>query len=139
MSFGKTLFIITVTLQNARTECNNTIYLKYVHNPHGVAHITIRMILIECKGHIDDSPCNYSRPTVEKQFEVKPFADARIEFNSHHEVVDKVSRKLAIVRARWEIVSFDVDKDRHDVSQDVGYPQHLTPVVQECGWKPVEV
>lgn len=64
--------------------------------------MSIELLLLGSVGQINQSPGDDPGPAVEEQLEVEPLSDARIELDSHHEVVKEVSCEFA---ARHQSVS----------------------------------
>ena len=114
--------------------------MQHIHQPHGVCHMSIGVLLIKGERHVDDGPRHDPGSAVEEQLEIEPFPYARIELDTHHEVVEDVAGEFAIFFARREIVCFDEDKYGDGVAENVCDPKHLAPVVKhDRGREPFEV
>lgn len=70
-------------------------YLQDVDKDHGVCDVPIELLLLGHVRQVDEGPGDDAWTTVEEQLEVEPLADARVEFNAHHVVVEKVTREFA--------------------------------------------
>lgn len=57
--------------------------------------MSIKFLLFGHVGQVDESPGHDAGSAVEEKFEVKPTADARVELDAHHVVVEDVSSELA--------------------------------------------
>lgn len=71
-------------------------YLQYIDQNHGVGDLAVQFLLLGHVGQIDEGPSYDAGPAVEEQLEVKPLADARVELNAHHVVVEYVPCELAV-------------------------------------------
>lgn len=65
--------------------------------------MSVELLLLGHVGQVDESPGHDAGPTVEEQLEVEPLADAGVELDAHHVVVEDVSCELAAtgVTERW--------------------------------------
>lgn len=70
-------------------------YLQHVDEDHGVCDVPVELLLLGHVRQVDERPGHDARATVEEQLEVKPLADARVEFDAHHKVIDEVPREFA--------------------------------------------
>lgn len=70
-------------------------YLQHVDKDHGVGDVAVELLLLGHVGQIDKSPGHDSGTAVEEKLEVKPLADAGVELDAHHEVVEDVPCELA--------------------------------------------
>lgn len=70
-------------------------YLQDVDEDHGVGDVAIELLLLGHVGQIDESPGDDAGATVEEQLEVEPPANAGVEFDAHHVVVEEVAREFA--------------------------------------------
>ncbi len=68
--------------------------------------MAVELLLLGHVGQIDESPGYDARTAVEEKLEVKPLANARVELDAHHVVVEDVSCELAEESPkRWKKVS----------------------------------
>lgn len=72
-------------------------YLQDVDEDHGVGDVAVELLLLGQVGQINEGPGHDARAAIEEQLEVEPLADARVEFNAHHVVVEKVTCEFAAV------------------------------------------
>lgn len=70
-------------------------YLQDVDKDHGIGDVAVEFLLLGHVRQVDEGPGHDSRTTIEEQLEVEPLADARVEFDAHHVVVEKVPREFA--------------------------------------------
>lgn len=70
-------------------------YLQHVDEDHGVGDVPVELLLLGHVRQVDERPGHDAGATVEEQLEVEPLADARVEFDAHHEVIDEVPREFA--------------------------------------------
>ena len=71
-------------------------HLQNVDQNHGVCDVAIQFLLLGHVRQINKSPGYNARPAVEEKLEVKPLANAGVELNSHHVVVEDVPCELAV-------------------------------------------
>lgn len=71
-------------------------YLQYVDKDHGVGDVAVEFLLLGHVGQIDKSPGYDAGPAIEEKLEVKPLANAWIELDAHHVVVEDVPCELAV-------------------------------------------
>lgn len=57
--------------------------------------MAVQFLLLGHVGQIDKSPGDDAGPAIEEQLEVEPLADARVELDAHHVVVEDVPCELA--------------------------------------------
>lgn len=55
----------------------------------------VELLLLGHVRQVDERPGHDAGATVEEQLEVKPLADARVELDAHHKVIDEVPREFA--------------------------------------------
>lgn len=55
----------------------------------------VELLLLGHVRQIDEGPGDDARAAIEEQFEVEPLANARVEFNAHHVVVEEAPREFA--------------------------------------------
>lgn len=72
------------------------LYLEDVDQNHGVGDGSVQLLLLGHVGQIDQSPGHDAGSAVEEKLEVEPLADARVELDAHHVVVEDVSCELAV-------------------------------------------
>jgi len=70
-------------------------HLQHVDQDHGVGHVSVQLLLLGHEGQIDERPGHDAGPAVEEELEVEPLANARVELDAHHVVVEDVPRELA--------------------------------------------
>lgn len=58
--------------------------------------MAVQFLLLGHVGQIDKSPGYNARPAIEEKLEVKPLANAGVELDSHHVVVENVPCELAV-------------------------------------------
>lgn len=58
--------------------------------------MAVKLLLLGHVRQVDQSPGHDARAPIEEQLEIKPLANAWIELDSHHVVVEKIPCKLAV-------------------------------------------
>lgn len=88
-------------------------YLQHVDEDHGVCDVAVELLLLSHVRQVNERPGHDARATVEEQLEVKPLADARVEFDAHHEVIDEVPREFAAGSQKQQTPQDEAKPDLH--------------------------
>lgn len=83
-------------------------YLQHVDNNHGVGDVAVKFLLLSHIGQVDESPSYNSWSAIEEKLEVKPLANAWIELNAHHKVIEDVSCELAMGEKQVNIMRINL-------------------------------
>lgn len=100
-------------------------YLQDVDKDHGVGDVPVELLLLGHVRQVDEGPGHDAGAAVEEQLEVEPLADARVELNAHHVVVDEVTREFAandvmeILFQRWS-PCWHLPQNTHQSAELVG-------------------
>lgn len=78
-----------------RVKCLIPPHLQHVDQHHGVGDMAVELLLLGHVGQVDEGPGHDAGPPVEEELEVEPLADARVELDAHHVVVEDVPCELA--------------------------------------------
>lgn len=69
--------------------------LQHVDQNHRVGDVAVQLLLLGHVRKIDESPGYNAWAAIEEKLEVEPLADARVELDAHHVIVEDVPCELA--------------------------------------------
>lgn len=70
-------------------------HLQHIDQDHRVGNMAVELLLFGCVRQVDECPGHDARSPVEEELEVKPFPNAGVELNAHHEVVEDITGEFA--------------------------------------------
>ena len=57
--------------------------------------MAVQLLLLGCKGQVDEGPGDDPGASIEEELEVKPLPNSGVKLNAHHVVVKEIAREFA--------------------------------------------